>query len=160
MEKVTILAGGCFWGIEARFQDVYGVLETRVGFTGGTLENPTYRDVCRDDTGHVEAVEVTYDPEKVSYQQLLEAFFDFHDPTVGACDCQALGSQYRSIVFFGDEKEHETAKEVIAFLDVSGEYDRPIVTEIEPMAEFYPAEEYHQQYYAKHGIKADANCGC
>ncbi|MFZ3071567.1 MAG: peptide-methionine (S)-S-oxide reductase MsrA [Anaerolineaceae bacterium] len=152
MEKQALFAGGCFWGVEAKFQTLPGVLQTQVGYAGGSTEKPCYREVCQDTTGHAETVMIIYDPDQISYQQLLEAFFEFHDPTM--CDCHAgdFGSQYRSVVFYSCEEEKETAEQVIAFLDVSGIYDHGILTQVVPAGPFYPAEEYHQQYYKKHGL--------
>ena len=156
MEKQALFAGGCFWGMEAKFSVLPGVLQTEVGYAGGSKEDPCYCEVCQDTTGHAESVLITYDPEQIGYQQLLEAFFQFHDPTT--CDLQGadFGSQYRSIVFYNCEEEKGITEQVIAFLDVSGLYDRAIVTEVVPIGPFYPAEEYHQHYYEKHGL----NCSC
>lgn len=154
MVKKALLAGGCFWGIEARFQSLPGVLTTQVGYTGGSTENPCYCEVCQSMTGHAESVFLTYDPEVISYQELLEAFFQFHDPTRCGMVGSELEPQYRSAVFYETEEEKEIAEQVIAFLDVSGLFDRPIVTEVHPVGEFYLAEDYHQNYYQKHGVKS------
>ena len=152
MVKEVLLAGGCFWGLEARFQAMPGVVETEVGYCGGTTENPTYQDVCKDVTGHVETVRVVFDDAILSYRDLLEAFFRFHDPTDSAFPCSDFGSQYRSVIFFEDEEERDTAEAVIAFLDVSGVYDQQVNTELHPACTFYPAEDYHQHYYQKHNL--------
>lgn len=152
MHKKVLLAGGCFWGIEARFQAIPGVISTQVGYCGGNMENPTYQDVCKEITGHVETVEVTYDDAVVSLKQLLEAFFQFHDPTDAAYPGLDYASQYRSMIFYESDDERDIAEEVIAFLDISGLYDRPIVTRVIPACTFFPAEEYHQHYYEKHGL--------
>ena len=152
MRKEAYLAGGCFWGLEAKFQCVHGVLETQVGYSGGTTKEPTYRQVCQDTTGHAETVKVVYETDEVSLQQLLELFFSFHDPT--NCCSQGLdfGSQYRSIVFYASLEEKETIEQVITFLETSGAFERPIVTQLEMLDSFYPAEEYHQNNYRKHGV--------
>ena len=152
MEKKAYLAGGCFWGLEAKMQSLPGVIETEVGYAGGITKNPTYLDVCRDTTGHVETVFVVYEPDQLSYQQLLEAFFSFHDPTTCCAQGITFGTQYRSCIFYLTEEEKQIAEQVIAFLEVSGIYNKPIVTRIVPLEEFYPAEEYHQDYYRRHGL--------
>ena len=145
MEKATF-AAGCFWGVEDRFRKVKGVISTTVGYTGGTMENPTYEDVCTDQTGHAEAVEVEYDPSIVSYQELLDVFWDSHDPTTLNRQGPDVGTQYRSAIFF-----HNTEQESIALaskenLQRAGCFTKDIVTEITPAQPFYKAEEYHQQY--------------
>ena len=151
-EKQALLAGGCFWSMEANLAALQGVLETVVGYAGGFTENPCYRDVCRDITGHVETVCVTYDSDVLSYHDLLEAFFEIHDPTDPSFVTLDYGSQYRSIIFYNNDEEKDTAEQVMAFLSVSGVYDRPINTQLCPCGVFYPAEEYHQHYYQKHGL--------
>jgi peptide-methionine (S)-S-oxide reductase len=153
MEKATF-AAGCFWGVEAAFRDVKGVTGTQVGYTGGTTENPTYRQVCAKDTGHAEAVEVTYDPEVVSYGDLLDVFWRIHNPTTPNRQGPDVGSQYRSAIFYGDDAQREAAEASKKALDASGRFKNPVVTEIVPAATFYRAEEYHQQYYEKTGRKS------
>ena len=150
-EKATF-AAGCFWGVEAAFRQVEGVTSTAVGYMGGTLENPTYRDVCTDKTGHAEAVEVTYDPSKVSYDDLLRVFWQNHDPTTLNRQGPDVGTQYRSAIFFHDAEQEAAAKASKEALQKSGTYKKPIVTEIVPASEFWQAEEYHQQYLEKRGL--------
>src|SRR5213596_947810 len=150
-EKATF-AAGCFWGVEAAFRQVEGVRSTAVGYMGGTLKNPTYRDVCTDQTGHAEAVEVTYDPSKVSYDDLLNVFWQLHDPTTLNRQGPDVGTQYRSAIFFHDAEQEAAAKASKGALQKSGTYKKPIVTEIVPASEFWPAEEYHQQYLEKRGL--------
>ena len=152
MRKEAYFAWGCFWGLEAKFQCVAGVLETQVGYSGGTTKDPTYRQVCQDTTGHAETVKVVFDTDVVSFQQLLELFFSFHDPTTCCSQGLDFGSQYRSVVFYSTQEEKETIEQVIAFLEVSGVFDRPVVTQLLMLEDFYPAEEYHQSYYRKHGV--------
>ncbi|WP_292406871.1 MULTISPECIES: peptide-methionine (S)-S-oxide reductase MsrA [unclassified Methanoculleus] len=149
-EKATFGAG-CFWGVEETFRHVPGVVDTAVGFMGGTTEDPTYSEVCTGRTGHAEVVQVTYDPEKVSYRDLLDVFWNAHDPTTPNRQGPDIGMQYRSVIFYHtpeQEKEARTSKEE---MDRSGRFGRPIVTAIEPAGTFWRAEEYHQQYFAKHG---------
>jgi peptide-methionine (S)-S-oxide reductase len=150
-EKATF-AAGCFWGVEAGFRQVEGVVSTAVGYAGGTLKNPTYRDVCTDKTGHAEAVEVTYDPARVSYDELLKVFWKLHDPTTLNRQGPDVGTQYRSAVFFHNAEQEAAAKASKDDLQRSGTYKKPIVTEIVPASEFWRAEEYHQQYLEKRGL--------
>jgi peptide-methionine (S)-S-oxide reductase len=154
-EKATF-AAGCFWGVEATFRSVDGVLSTQVGYTGGKTEDPTYREVCSDRTGHAEAVEVTYDPSVVSYDELLEVFWELHDPTQLNRQGPDFGSQYRSAVFYHSPEHEAAATASKQALEESGRYKQPIVTEILPATPFYRAEEYHQQYLEKRGQKT---CG-
>jgi peptide-methionine (S)-S-oxide reductase len=151
MEQATF-AAGCFWGAEDAFRKLPGVKETAVGYTGGRFENPTYRDVCSDRTGHAEAVEVTFDPKEVSYEQLLDVFWENHDPTTLNRQGPDVGSQYRSAIFTHSPEQEAAARASKERLGVSGRYSRPIVTEIVPAPTFYRAEEYHQQYFEKRGI--------
>lgn len=144
-------AAGCFWGVEAEFRQVKGVKATRVGYTGGTFENPTYHDVCTGTTGHAEAVEVEFDPEEVSYTDLLNVFWSIHDPTTLNRQGPDIGYQYRSAIFTHGEQQKKAAEESIAALQSSGRLKRPIVTEITSASEFYQAEDYHQQYLEKRG---------
>lgn len=150
LAKATF-AAGCFWGVEETFRKLDGVVDTTVGFTGGSTENPTYEEVCRKDTGHAEAVLVEYDPDKLSYEELLDVFWDSHDPTTRNRQGPDVGSQYRSAIFYHNEEQGKFARESKDKLDQSGTYEKPIVTEIEPAGPFYRAEEYHQQYYQKRG---------
>ena len=155
-EKATFGAG-CFWGVESAFRQVPGVVSTSVGYTGGTLENPTYQDVCTNRTGHAEAVEVEFDPSQVSYQQLLNLFWEAHDPTTLNRQGPDVGTQYRSAIFFRSPEQEAAAKKSKEELQNSGRFkNKKIVTEITPASEFYRAEEYHQQYLEKRGGKA---CG-
>lgn len=151
MARATF-AAGCFWGVEATFRQVEGVLSTSVGYTGGTLDNPTYRAVCTDTTGHAEAVDVEYDPSKVTYEQLLDIFWDNHDPTTLNRQGPDFGSQYRSAIFYHDDAQESAARESRERRNASGRYPRPIVTEIAPASTYYRAEEYHQQYLEKRGL--------
>ncbi|MGH9367759.1 MAG: peptide-methionine (S)-S-oxide reductase MsrA [Thermoanaerobaculia bacterium] len=150
-EKATFGAG-CFWGVEAAFRQVPGVVETAVGYAGGTMPNPTYRDVCTDETGHAEVVEVTYDPARVSYEELLNVFWQNHDPTQWNRQGPDVGTQYRSAIFFHTPAQRDAAIASKEKLEKSGRYRRPIVTEIKPAPTFYRAEEYHQRYLEKRGL--------
>lgn len=150
MEKATF-AAGCFWGVEESFGAVPGVLSTRVGYTGGHLDNPGYKQVCTDSTGHAEAVEILFDPAVTSYAQLLEVFWQCHDPTQFNRQGPDFGSQYRSAIFFHSDEQRRLAEESRDRLDASGRYRRSVVTQIVPAAHFWPAEEYHQKYHQKHG---------
>lgn len=151
MEKATF-AAGCFWGVEAMFRAVPGVISTRVGYTGGTLENPRYKDVCTDRTEHAEAVEIAYDPTRVSYDELLDVFWKGHDPTMLNRQGPDIGTQYRSAVFYHNPEQEAAAHASKERLEKSGEYRRPIVTEIIPASQFWQAEDYHQQYLEKRGM--------
>jgi peptide-methionine (S)-S-oxide reductase len=151
MEK-AIFAAGCFWGVEAAFRSIPGVISTRVGYTGGTMDHPTYKDVCTDRTGHAEAVEVTYDPARVSYDELLKIFWESHDPTTLNRQGPDVGTQYRSAVFYRTPEQEAAARASKERLEKSGAYRRPVVTQIVPAAEFWEAEEYHQQYLEKKGL--------
>jgi peptide-methionine (S)-S-oxide reductase len=147
-EKATFGAG-CFWGVEATFRATPGVVDTAVGYSGGTTQNPTYRDVCSDQTGHAEVVQVEFDPATVSYSQLLDIFWDHHDPTTLNRQGPDHGSQYRSAIFFHTPEQAAAARASKEARDASGKHRGPIVTEITPAATFYRAEEYHQQYLAR-----------
>ncbi len=147
-------AAGCFWGVEAAFRKVPGVTATRAGYTGGTVPNPTYEDVCSHRTGHAEAVEVTYDPAGVSYDDLLTVFWEEHDPTQRNRQGPDVGTQYRSAIFVHDAAQEAAALASKQRLEQSGRFKRPIVTEINPAATFYPAEDYHQQFLEKRGLAA------
>jgi peptide-methionine (S)-S-oxide reductase len=149
VEKQATFGAGCFWGVEAAFRQLEGVSRTRVGYTGGTLENPTYEDVCSHTTGHAEVVEVTYDPERVSYDQLLDVFWGKHDPTQLNRQGWDIGDQYRSVIFVHDAEQEEAALRSKAREQAN--WSAPIVTQIEPAETFYEAEDYHQQYLEKRG---------
>jgi peptide-methionine (S)-S-oxide reductase len=149
-EKATFGAG-CFWGVEEAFRHLLGVVDTAVGFMGGTLANPTYEDVCTGRTGHAEVVEVTYDPAQVSYQDLLDLFWSIHDPTTPNRQGPDVGTQYRSVIFYHTPEQEAAARASKQEVERSGRFRRPIVTAIEPAGTFWRAEEYHQQYLAKRG---------
>jgi len=148
----ALFGAGCFWGVEAAFRQVEGVLATAVGYSGGRLENPTYEDVCSGRTGHAEVVEVEYDPKKVPFDQLLDVFWENHDPTTLNRQGPDVGEQYRSAIFFLDPEQEAAARASKERLEKSGRYKRPIVTEITRASKFYGAEEYHQRYLEKHGL--------
>ncbi len=150
MEKATFGAG-CFWGVEAQFSQIPGVVETAVGYEGGTLSNPTYKDVCTDRTGHAEVVELTYDPDQVSYERLLHEFFALHDPTQMNRQGPDWGRQYRSAIFVHSPEQEATATEVIRVLTEQKRFKKAIVTEVVPSTTFWRAEEYHQKYLEKRG---------
>lgn len=151
-EKATFGAG-CFWGIEAAFMEVKGVIKTEVGYMGGTLKNPSYHEVCSDKTGHVEVVQVTFNPLEVSYQKLLEVFWNNHNPTQLNRQGPDVGSQYRSVIFYNNEEQKELAIKSLKDLEKSKKYKQKIVTEIIEVKTFYKAEEYHQQYLKKRGLR-------
>jgi peptide-methionine (S)-S-oxide reductase len=151
MTDIATFAAGCFWGVEETFLQTPGVLSTEVGYSGGTVENPTYEQVCYSATGHAEAVRVTFDPEKISYEKLLEIFFANHDPTTKNRQGPDIGDQYRSVIFFHSPEQESAARACIERLTSAKKYKRPIVTQIVPAAPFYRAEEYHQQYLRKSG---------
>ena len=150
-EKATFGAG-CFWGVEAAFRQVHGVTATAVGYMGGDFKNPTYRDVCTDQTGHAEVVEVTFDPTQVSYTDLLKVFWENHDPTQFNRQGPDYGKQYRTAIFFHSPEQEAAARASKDELERSGKYHRRIVTEITPASDFWRAEEYHQQYLEKRGL--------
>ena len=151
MEKATFGAG-CFWGVEASFRQIPGVTDAAVGYLGGQTQDPTYKDVCTDQTGHAEVVQLTYDPAKVTYEQLLDAFWNMHNPTTPNRQGPDVGTQYRSAIFFHSPEQKATAEASKAKLQASGRYRSPVVTEITPASEFYRAEEYHQRYLEKRGL--------
>jgi len=149
--KATFGAG-CFWHVEDLFRKTKGVKSTQVGYTGGKLANPTYEEVCTDRTGHAEAVQVEYNPDEISYDDLLEIFWNNHDPTSLNRQGPDVGKQYRSAVFYHNEEQKRLAQESKTKLEKSGKFNKPIVTEITPAPEFYKAEEYHQKYFQKQGL--------
>ena len=153
VNKATFGAG-CFWGVEAAYRQIPGVISTAVGYLGGTLENPSYYDVCTGRTGHAEVVEVTYDPSRLTYDDLLTVFWENHDPTTLNRQGPDIGPQYRSAIFYHDDEQKEAAIRSKEERDRSGRYRRPIVTEITPATEFYMAEDYHQQYLEKRGLSS------
>ncbi|MDX2036635.1 MAG: peptide-methionine (S)-S-oxide reductase MsrA [Isosphaeraceae bacterium] len=152
----AMFGAGCFWGVEEAFRKLPGVLSTAVGYSGGTTDAPTYRDVCGGRTGHAEVVEIDFDPERIGYTQLLEVLFAIHDPTTLNRQGPDVGTQYRSAIYYFDDAQREAATAAIAALEASGRFRRPIVTEVTAAGPFHRAEEYHQQYIAKGGRSACA----
>lgn len=151
MQEIATFGAGCFWGIEAAFRRVPGVLDAAVGYSGGRTENPSYQDVCTDTTGHAEVVQVTFDPAKLSYEQLLDAFWTIHDPTQVNRQGPDYGKQYRSAIFFHSPEQEAAAKKSKQALEASGKLRRPVATEITAAGPFWRAEEYHQRYLEKRG---------
>jgi len=162
MTETATFAGGCFWCVEAALKELDGVVGATSGYCGGHVDDPGYREVCRGSTGHAEAVQVDYDPDRISYADLLEVFFTIHTPTTENREGPDVGSQYRSGVYHHDEEQRELAANYIRALEESGAYDDPIVTELEPLERFWVAEEYHQDYFEKQrtadGNITDAYC--
>lgn len=155
----AVFAAGCFWGVEAKFTKVPGVISTTAGYTGGRTSSPTYRDVCTDTTGHAEAVLVEYDPSRVTYEELLDVFWEMHDPTTSNRQGPDVGSQYRSAIFYTSPEQRDAAATSKEHLEVTRRYgERKIVTEIVPLDRFFPAEDYHQKYYEKRGTCWSATC--
>jgi peptide-methionine (S)-S-oxide reductase len=153
MTSKATFGAGCFWGVEATFRELDGVVDAAVGYEGGHLLNPTYQDVCTGRTGHAEVVEVEYDPSKIAYERLLNVFWDAHDPTQVNRQGPDTGTQYRSVVFFHTPEQEQVARASKEALEKSGRFRHPIATLIEPAQTFYPAEDYHQQYLAKRGLR-------
>jgi peptide-methionine (S)-S-oxide reductase len=153
--KIATFGAGCFWGVEAAYRQLPGVLSTRVGYLGGTMANPTYADVCSGRTGHAEVVEVTYDPARLTYDDLLSVFWENHDPTTLNRQGPDVGEQYRSAIFYHDHDQEIAALASKEGRTLSGKYHSPIVTEVTPASTFFKAEDYHQQYLEKRGL---ANC--
>jgi peptide-methionine (S)-S-oxide reductase len=151
MSESATFAAGCFWGVEEMFRRIPGVISTRVGYTGGKTVNPTYEKICSDRTGHAEAVEIEFEPARVSYQQLLELFFENHDPTTLDRQGPDYGNQYRSAVLYHSTEQQKAAQAEIEKRETSGDYPHQIVTEVVPAVTFYPAEEYHQKYFERRG---------
>jgi peptide-methionine (S)-S-oxide reductase len=151
MVEIATFAAGCFWGVEDAFMSLPGVVATRVGYCGGRTEGPTYRDVCSHDTGHAEAVEVTFDPLQISYAELLDVFWECHDPTQVNRQGPDFGEQYRSAIFYHTEQQHQTARASFKSRDESHRYRRSLATQIVPAAVFWEAEAYHQKYHKKNG---------
>ena len=152
MTELATFGAGCFWGVEVTFRNVKGVKDAVVGYLGGTLPNPTYKDVCTGRTGHAEVVQVTYDPAEVSYDTLLDVFWKNHNPTTLNRQGPDVGTQYRSAIFYHSPEQKAAAEHSKAELSASGRFSRPIVTEITPASTFYPAEDYHQRYLEKRGL--------
>jgi len=150
-EKTTSFAAGCFWGVEARFREVPGVIDAVSGYMGGHAANPSYKQVCTGDTGHAETVQLTYDDEQVSYSELLDLFFDMHNPTTLNRQGPDFGSQYRSVAFWHDDSQRQAAEEKVRTLNASGRWPNPIVTQVVEAGDFWRAEEYHQRYFEKNG---------
>jgi peptide-methionine (S)-S-oxide reductase len=151
MQEIATFGAGCFWGIEAAFRRVPGVLDAAVGYSGGKTQNPSYQEVCTDTTGHAEVVQVTFDPEKLSYEQLLDVFWTIHDPTQVNRQGPDYGKQYRTAIFFHSPEQEAAAKKSKQALESSGKLRRPVATEITPAGPFWRAEEYHQRYLEKRG---------
>lgn len=151
--ETATLAGGCFWCLEAVFLELEGVEKAVSGYTGGTVSNPTYEEVCTGSTGHAEAVQVTFDPEEITYRDILNIFFTIHNPTTLNRQGADVGTQYRSAIFYHSDEQKETAEAVIRDLESSAVWDSPIVTELVPLREFYPAEDYHRDYYSRNRDK-------
>jgi peptide-methionine (S)-S-oxide reductase len=152
----AFFAAGCFWGVESTFQALEGVISTTVGYTGGKAKDPSYEVVCTGITGHAEAVEVVYDASVVSYENLLNTFFELHDPTTFNRQGPDVGTQYRSAIFYGNDNEKKLAEKIINAINESGKFRTKIVTEVKPATDFYNAEDYHQDYYKKKGINGCA----
>lgn len=150
--KTAMFGAGCFWGVEATFQQTKGVVATAVGYAGGETENPTYKEVCSDGTGHAEVVFLRYDPNEISYDELLKVFYENHNPTTWNRQGPDVGSQYRSVVFYYDEDQKQAAERMKKTVDESGKWSNPVVTQIVEEAPFYRAEEYHQKYLEKRGM--------
>ena len=152
IELKATFGAGCFWHVEDMLSKTKGVKSTKVGYIGGQLPNPTYEEVCTDKTGHAEAVEVEYDPDEISYEELLDVFWNNHNPTTLNRQGPDVGIQYRSAIFYHNDEQKEIAEKSKQILDKSRKYENPIVTEIVPSPTFYSAEEYHQKYFKKHGF--------
>ena len=151
--EVATLGGGCFWCLEAVYQELRGVEKVESGYSGGDVPNPTYRQVCSETTGHAEVAQVTFDPDEVSYRDILEVYFTIHDPTTLNRQGADVGTQYRSVIFYHTEEQKRTAEEVISEIESEGIWNSPIVTEVVPLDEFYVAEDYHQNYFRNNGFQ-------
>lgn len=152
MTELATFGAGCFWGVEVSFRNVKGVKDAAVGYLGGTTENPTYKDVCTGRTGHAEVVQIAYDPSQVTYEKLLDVFWENHNPTTLNSQGPDFGTQYRSAIFYHTDEQKRIAEESKAKHTASGKFSRPIVTEITPATAFYKAEDYHQRYLEKRGL--------
>lgn len=153
MEK-AMFGAGCFWGVEEEFRQIKGVMKAEVGYSGGNFKNPGYHDVCSGETGHAEVIRIEFDPQQVSYEELLNKFWQIHDPTTLNRQGPDIGTQYRSVIFYHSENQRTLAEKLKQEISASGRFSRPVVTEIAPAGEFYRAEEYHQQYLAKRGLSS------
>jgi peptide-methionine (S)-S-oxide reductase len=153
MSETATLAGGCFWCLEAVYQEMDGVLRVESGYIGGTLDHPTYEQVCSGQTGHAEAVQVEFDPDKTSFREVLDVFFAIHDPTTKDRQGNDVGTQYRSAIFYHSDAQRGEAERVIAELEQEKRWPRPVVTEIKPASRFWPAEEYHRNYFRSHAYQ-------
>jgi peptide-methionine (S)-S-oxide reductase len=151
--EVATLGGGCFWCLEAVYQELRGVEKVESGYSGGDVPHPTYRQVCSETTGHAEVVQVTFDPDEVSYRDILDIYFTIHDPTTLNRQGADVGTQYRSVIFYHTEEQKRVAEEAISELETEGIWDSPIVTEVVPFDEFYVAEDYHQDYFRNNGFQ-------
>lgn len=151
--EVATLGGGCFWCLEAVYRDVKGVESVESGYAGGHVDNPTYEEVCTGTTGHAEVVQVVFDPKVISYKQILEIFFSIHDPTTLNRQGNDIGPQYRSVIFYHSDKQRETAEDTINKLEAEGIWKDPIVTEVAPLEKYYPAEEYHRDYFQRNRMQ-------
>jgi len=149
---VATFGAGCFWGVEARFRELPGVLDATAGYMGGQVSQPDYQAICTGTTGHAEVVQVLFDPQQVSYARLLELFFEMHNPTTLNRQGPDIGNQYRSVIFFHSESQQQIARQAIADQNQSGRWQQPLVTQLVAAPEFWPAEEYHQQYLQKNGL--------
>jgi peptide-methionine (S)-S-oxide reductase len=149
-EKAT-LGGGCFWCTEAIFSQLKGVISVQSGYSGGSTKNPTYREVCTGETGHAEVVQITFDPQVISYNEILQVFFEIHDPTTLNRQGADVGTQYRSVIFYHSDDQKKTAEKMITGLENGNGYNHAIVTEVSPFTDFYPAEDYHKDYYERNG---------
>lgn len=152
VEKAT-LGGGCFWCLEPVYAELEGVVDVEPGYSGGHVENPTYEAVCTGTTGHAEVVQITFDPDVISYRDILEVFFSVHDPTTLNRQGADVGTQYRSVIFYHDDEQRQVAEDVIRELEEAGVWDDPIVTQVEPAQTFYPAEDYHRRYYYRNPMQ-------
>ena len=152
-QEVATFGSGCFWCSEAVFSELQGVLRVEPGYSGGRVPNPTYEQVCTDDTGHAEVAQVTFDPSVISYRELLEVLFSTHDPTTLNRQGADVGTQYRSVIFYGDRSQKEDAEKIIRELSEERVFRNPIVTEVSPLGAFYPAEDYHRDYYRRNAMK-------
>ncbi len=152
-KQVATLGGGCFWCTEAVFDDLEGVEQVESGYSGGTVPNPSYRQVCTGTTGHAEVIQITFDPKVISYREILQVFFDVHDPTTLNRQGADVGTQYRSVIFYHDEEQKRIAQQTIKDLEAAKVWSAPIVTEVVPFKAFYKAEDYHQEYFRLHGYE-------
>jgi peptide-methionine (S)-S-oxide reductase len=151
--EIATLGGGCFWCLEAVFEQLQGVISVKSGYAGGKVENPTYEQVCSGTTGHTEVVQISFDSTKITYRELLGVFFTVHDPTTLNRQGADVGTQYRSVIFYHNPEQQKVTQDIIKVMEASGTWEKPIVTEVEKFRNFYPAEEYHQGYYRHNSIQ-------